>query len=289
MNNGLGGRHMKKDPFHKRIVKAIKDPNFVARAPKEKTNSLIGYMVVLILILAIPASIVKGVVISNEMNNLLEAVEGSAFPDFQLKDGEFSIDSDEPIIIEQDKLLKVIIDVDGNKNINDLAGYDTGYLLTKDLVTITMKGQSPAYYKLEAFQALEFTKSMFVSQLEFMTSISIFVVPLVVIIISLFNSFFRSFMLLILAFILKNMLQLEGIRGSDLYKIVLYSMTLGVILYETLTLIPLFINLPISPDILATLAPIVLFYLPSSTIMSRALRLRRMEQDMSKAHKGDVE
>lgn len=273
---------MKKDPFHQRIVKAIRDPEYIAGAPKHKTNSVIGYMVLLLLILTIPTSIVRGVVISNEMDNLLEAVQGSAFPDFKLLDGVFSIDSEEPIIIEQNKQLKVIIDVEGNNTINDLVGYDTGYLLTDKVVTIMMKGQSPQYYNLDSFVGIEFTKAMFVEQLEVMTKISIFIVPLIVIIISMFTAFFRSLMLLILAFILKNMLQLKGLRGSDLYKIVIYSMTLGVILYELITLIPLFIPLPISPDIIATFAPILLFYLPSSTYMSRTLRILRIKQEVDK-------
>ena len=81
MNNSLGGTHMKKEPFHKRIVKAIKDPQFVARAYKEKTNTVIGYMILLVLIVTIPTSIVRGVVISHELDNLLEAVDSLSFPD----------------------------------------------------------------------------------------------------------------------------------------------------------------------------------------------------------------
>jgi len=280
---------MKKDPFHKRIVKAIKDPLFVTNATKEKINSVIGYMVLLLLILTIPTSIIRGIVISNDIENLLEVVDNSSFPAFELADGEFSIESEEPIIIEQDKQLKVIIDVKGENNINNLAGFETGYLLTSDTVIITLQGQSPAYYSLESFKGIEFNKDMFISQLKFTTKLSIFFMPLVIVIIRMFTAFFRSLMLLLLAFMLKRILQLEGIRGSSLYKIVIYSMTLGVILYEVITLIPLFIILPFSPDIMATFAPIVLFYFPSSTIMSRALRLLRVNQDIEKLNKRSLD
>lgn len=273
---------MKKDPFFKRIVKAIKDPHFIANAPKEKTNSVVGYMILLLLILTIPTSIVKGVIIHNEMNNLLEEVDNPSFPTFELIDGKFTIDSEEPIIIEQNKQLMLIIDVNGESNINNLAGYDTGYLLTNDRLTITAKGQSPAYYNLDTLKGVEFNKTMFVSQLTFLTKISIFMVPIGVMIFSMIATFFRSIMLLLLAFILKRMLQIEEIRGSDLYKIVIYSMTLGVVLYQTITLLPLFLPIPFSADIMATFAPIVLFYIPSSTIMSRALRLIRASQDIKK-------
>jgi hypothetical protein len=279
---------MKRINIFPKIIKAIKDPLFIVASTKEKTISVILYMILLVLILTIPTSIVRGVMFSNEMDNLIEAVDNPSFPDFQLKDGKFSIDSDEPIIIEQGKDLKIIIDTEDNHNINNLAGFASGYLLTEDVAIVTMKGQSPAYYNLDTFSSVAYDKTIFVDQLHFIAKIGVFLVPFLFIAYAILNAFFRSLMLLLLGFFLKRMMQLT-LKGSELYKMVIYSMTLGFILYELMSIIPLFISMPVSASFLTSLAPVVFFYIPSSTILSRSLRIFKVQQDIENIKKKDLD
>lgn len=270
---------MNKIPFFQRIVKSIKDPYFIAHAPKEKTNTAMLYIILLLLLVSIPSGIARGVLFTNEMSDLLSAVEGPNFPDFQFSDGKFTMNSSEPIIIQQGSDLIVIIDITGESTINDLAGYSTGYLLTQDVITITMTGQAPTYYKLSTFSNLEFNKTIFADQLRFINKLSVFIIPIIFIVYTIIATFFRSFMLLLLGFFMKRLLLIEHLRGSELYKMVLFSMTLGILLYQIVTLIPLIVTIPFGIDLFFTFAPVVLFYIPSTTILSRGLKLFKVMEE----------
>ncbi len=265
--------------FHQKVIRSIRDPLFIAQSTKHKTNGVVLYILLLIVIVSLASGIIRGIGFTRETNHLIEVVKSPDFPEFSIKDGRFSIDSDDPIIIEMGTELIVIIDTTGASDINDLVGYSTGYLLTEEVFTITMAGQSPAYYRLDLFKGFEFNKEIFIEQLRIFANVGLFVVPLVYVIFMLFTNFFRSLLLLVLAHILRRLMVIERIRGSEIYKMVLCSMTVGVLLYETMMLIPVFLPMPFNSGILVSLAPMVLFYIPSATVLSRGMRMYKVEEE----------
>jgi len=252
--------------FFKKIFLSISNPGFIAESTKEKFSSVLLYISLLLFIVGTITGITKTFFFVNDMKQVIEVVDSSEFPEFELSNGVFSIDRDEPITIEVQDQLIFIVDEVGEKNINDLAGYQTGYLLTSEGLTISMIGRNPTYYDFGLIKQFYFSKVELLQQLNFMVILSQFVLPFVLIFLTFTANIFRSLFVFLIALSLRNVTRTE-IKKSQLYQMTLYSMTIGIILYEFLILITLFVTLPSWLLNFSILAPFMLFYLPSSMVL----------------------
>jgi len=223
--------------------------------------------------------VIRGFIFVQEAKHLTTAVMQDDFPKFEFSDGRFSMDSNKPIIVELDNDVRFIIDVSGSYTINDLVGYSAGYLLTDKRLTIAMKGQAPAYYDLGLFQGLHFNNSILLDQLKLLSKIGLYAVPVVYIIIRFITILFRVLLLVLFGLMMKKILSIQTLRGSGIFKMTLYAITLGIILTELYSLISLFIVIPIIGSLLIIAGPMLLFFLPSATIMARGMRLYKINEN----------
>lgn len=261
-----------KQSFFKKILLSIKSPTFLANTVKEKFTSVLVYMTLLLLIVGAITGIIKTYVFVNDMKQFTDVVKGNDFPEFELKDGIFSIDTKEPIVIEVQDQLIFIVDENGDKNINDLAGYQTGYLITHEGLTISMIGRNPNYYDFGLIKQFYFSKKELVQQLELTVLVSKFVLPFIVIIFTFIANIFRSLFIFLIALSIRNASRMTHIKTSKLYQMALYSMTIGILLYEFLALITLFITLPVWLLNFSILTPFLLFYMPSSIVLFKGFK-----------------
>jgi len=252
--------------FFKKIFLSISKPEFIADSSKEKFSSVLLYISLLLFIVGTITGITKTFFFVNDMKQVIEVVESSEFPEFELSNGVFSIDRDEPLTIAIQDQLMFIVDEEGEKDINDLAGYQTGYLLTSEGLTISMIGRNPTYYDFGLIKQFYFSKVELLQQLNFMVILSQFVLPFVLIFLTFTANIFRSLFVFLIALSLRNVTRTE-LKKSQLYQMTLYSMTIGIVLYEFLILITLFITLPSWLLNFSILAPFMLFYLPSSMVL----------------------
>lgn len=261
-----------KQPFYKKIFLSIYSPSFIADTAKEKFSKVVVYLLILLTLIGLLTGLIKTSVFTKELEQFIEIVDSDAFPEFELKDGVFSIDSTEPIIITLEDQLVFIVDQEGNKNINDLAGYQTGYLITNEGLTISMIGRNPEYYDFGLIKNFYFSKAELITEIKFVMLLSKFLLPFIFILLTFISNLFRSIFVFLVALSLRNATRMSMIKNPSLYQMTLYSMTAGILVYELAILIPLFITLPGWLLNLSILAPFVLFYLPSSVILFRGFK-----------------
>lgn len=261
-----------KQPFYKKIFLSIYSPSFLADTVKEKFSKVVVYLLLLLTLVGLITGLVKTFVFVKDMEQFIEVVDSDAFPEFELKNGVFSIDSTEPIIITVEDQLVFIVDQEGNKNINDLAGYQTGYLITNEGLTISMIGRNPDYYDFGLIKNFYFSKTELINEIKLIMLLSKFFLPVIFILLTFVSNLFRSIFVFLVALSLRNATRMHTIKNLALYQITLYSMTAGIIIYELAILIPLFITLPGWLLNLSIMAPFILFYLPSSIILFKGFK-----------------
>lgn len=261
-----------KQPFYKKVFLSIASPDFLADTVKEKFSKVVVYLLILLTLVGILTGIVKTFVFTQDLQQFIEVVDSDRFPEFELKDGVFHIDSEEPIIITVQDQLVFIVDQEGNKNINDLAGYQTGYLITDEGLTISMIGRNPDYYDFGLIKNFYFSKKELLTEIKLVQLVSKFALPFVFVILTFIANIFRSIFVFLVALSLRNATRMTGIKNSALYQMTLYSMTAGILIYEFAILITLFVNFPAWILNLSMIAPFVLFYLPSSVILFKGFK-----------------
>jgi len=266
---------MEKIPFHKKIIRSIKDPLFIISRIKERPVKSILYVLALVAIFSGISGFVNSIFITNYVNAVLDIIDQDTFPDFELSNGTFWIDSDQPIIITDNCNYKFIIDTSGSKNINDIDDYNTGFLLS-DSTFLFIQGDSENYIDLDNFSMFPLNKELLVDSLSLNSSIGWLMYTLINMIIAFFTYLFRSLVLLLIAFLLSRMVNLAGLKGSQLYIIVLYAMTPGIIMYELTSIIPLIAHSTVISQFFFTAGSVLFFFIPTTTILSRTIRTLKL-------------
>ena len=78
------------------------------------------------------------------------------------------------------------------------------------------------------------------------------------------------------------MLGLDSLQKRQIYSVVLYSMTIGVILYELGSALPYIFDAPIVARFFYMAGTFVLFYFPASTVMSRTFRYMKLHEEVTR-------
>lgn len=71
---------------------------------------------------------------------------------------------------------------------------------------------------------------------------------------------------------MRNMNQIANLTNGGIYKMVLYSMTLGIILTEIISLILIITPIIRLSPWISSILPFLTFYLPSSFILSKGMK-----------------
>ncbi len=151
--------------FFKKLKYSIFNIEKYPEIASEGIGKAISYISKLILILAVILSIwtlYQTYQIINEGTNYLK----NEFPEFSYSDGTLIVDSEEPIIVENEKFGKIIIDTNTdseetiNQYLNQMNEFGTGTLVLKNRVVlknITMIGEVSYNYK-ESFGSMNLTE-----------------------------------------------------------------------------------------------------------------------------------
>lgn len=263
---------MKSLNFFQRFKHSFTDNQFYTTVAVEKSGKAIRYMILLLILVGLVTGAVRGFFLNQEMQHVVDFVTSEDFPEFQFKDGTFQVDLEDPLTYDFDTQLRVIIDPTNSLTYNELAGYQTGYLLNEHQLVLFTMGNSPQVYDLSRFDFFTFNKSLLIEYLE---DIHPFVLPASIIgyiIYMIFSYFFKSLLLLLMAIIIKNMNRIQNVRSSTLYCFILYAMSLGLVITESIGLILFSFNLAIISGFIANLLPFITFYLPTIFIYTRGLR-----------------
>ncbi len=263
---------MKINHFFRRILMSIRSPRLYVAVTSESLLKAFAYLLGFLLIIGFISSTVQTYFIRQAFKDSLSYMSSDAFPDFYFQDGRFYIDLDSPIEFNNENTFIFIIDPTNAKTINDLAGYETGYLLQPETFFISFIGQAPTVYDLRQLTGIRFTKQEAVDYLSLTT---IFIFPFVfflTLLISIFSTLYKSTFVLLFGVLIGRspLLREQGLNLGNIYKMTLYALTPGILLTKAVTLL-LFL-LPFSlPLLLIRLLPFFTFYLPSITLLSKGI------------------
>lgn len=264
--------------FFNKIIKSIKDPTFVYEASREKPGKAVLYIVLVVVLFSGIGGGVKSLKFRGDMGEILAIVEQPSFPDFRLENGLFTIDAEEPITVSTADFI-LIVDVTGQKNINHIIDYETGYLLTSDTFIMTNRGAEPTYVDLDTLNLYPLDKSVLVGALNFAMGPGVAVFILAYIGIAIASNFYRTLIVLLITILFKRMFLLEEMKSSQIYSMILYASTIGVISYETMSLIITFIPMVNIIQLFVTAGTVIFFFLPVSAVLSRVLTFARNLKD----------
>lgn len=230
---------MNKYNFFKKIYLSFSSISFYQDIIHERMSKTIGYLVLLILILSLPFSIMSGIEVNNELQDIIAFMKTDDFPAFELRDEKLDIHISEPFIytFDQQKTLKVIVDNTGTYTFNDLAGYQYGYLITPDSVIQTQLGYKPQIINFSMFPGLSLNNEIVIKLAEGTKTMIPIVTSILMILFSIFYGFLRSILSFFLVLIMKNSRRLP-IKGSQAYRIGIYTMTVPLMLTTIIQFIP---------------------------------------------------
>lgn len=218
---------VKKPNFYIKVWKSITDPKFYSYFISESLGKAFGYF----LLFSLLVGLISGTIIANKtksyINEAIDFTSSDKMHEFHISNGELYVDIDEPYIYEDERFI-FIIDMNEQYTYNDLAGYETGYLLTPKIIYMSQVGTQPLPLNLEDFKDLYFDNESLVNFLEY--SKKILVVPIIITILIglLFMNLITSFFSSIIALIFNSIFETR-LTYSQLYNISIYALTLPTI------------------------------------------------------------
>ena len=151
--------------FFKKVKYSIFNIEKYPEMATEGIGKALSYIAKLVVVLAIVLSIwtlYQTYQMINEGTSYLE----NEFPNFSYSDGTLTVDSEEPLVIENEQLGKIIVDTNTdseetiNQYLNQINEYGTGALILKNRVVlknITMIGEVSYNYQ-ESFNSINLTE-----------------------------------------------------------------------------------------------------------------------------------
>ena len=154
--------------FFKKVKYSIFNIEKYPELATEGVGKAISYIAKLVVILAIVLSVWTLYQTYQMINEGINYIENE-FPDFSYSDGMLTVDSEEPIVIENEQFGKIIVDTNTdseetiNQYLNQINEYGAGAIVLKNRVVlknITMIGEVSYNYKesLDSMNLTEFSK-----------------------------------------------------------------------------------------------------------------------------------
>lgn len=234
-----------KEGFFKRIITSIKDFDKYIEFAVERMGTAFKYLLKLILLFSIVVSIAFTYKFVNAVNNGMQYFKNE-IPEISYTEGELSIESKNPIIIENSEeiLQYVAIDVNAEEQaqldyFSKLKNYDNAIVFLKDKMYLknNMLSEPMAYsYKKIANQygIGNFNKAQLIDYIEKLDGTAIYAGAFITMVISMFIIYFVStlidvIMLAVLGFIISRIVGIK-IKFQPCFNMAVYALTLPVIL-----------------------------------------------------------
>lgn len=208
-----------------KFIKSFTDFSIYNQIRREKTSKAIGYLLLLSLVFGI---VYAGVLVNNtntSIDQTIQFLESNESPDIYIENGRLNMDIDEPFIHTEGKDLIFILDMTDTYDYGELAGYDTGYLITPERIIISQEGSPPIPFEFNTIEDMHIDKFKVIDFLQTMKGIlfgSIFVVIIIgTILLKFLESLFASIIGLII-----NSIMNTPFTFNELYKVGIYAFTL---------------------------------------------------------------
>lgn len=238
----------KKNNFFRDVLKSIKDLDKYEDYALELPKSAFKYLFKLVLLFCTIICIFYTYQIVQNMNDIYASLKDK-LPEFSYYDGILTIQTEEPIIIEDYKNIfgNVIIDISGSAEEYE-KNKENGILILKDKCILLNSGMGQVIYNYEeiakAYDITEFTKQDIINSVESMNIISLYGSVYFIIFIYLFIVYFIKIFIdiLILAGLAYLVSRISNIKlkFAPSFGIAVHGATLPVILNLIYIIVDLF-------------------------------------------------
>lgn len=286
----------KKTNFFKEVLKSIKDldkyEDFATELPKSAFKYLLKLVLIFCAIICVfyTYKIVQNV--GGIYNNLKEIL-----PDFSYSQGTVTIDTQEPVVIEDYKDIfgKITIDTNGSLENYEEDKY-TGILLLKDkCIILSDSGIGQVIYNYEeiasSYNITEFTKQDVVNYVESINIVSLYGSVYFVIFIYFFMIYFLTIfmdvlLLAVLAYLVSRISKIR-LKFSPSFGIAVHGITLPVILNLIYIVVNLFTGFEIKYfqlmySTISYIYVIVAILMIKTDFIQRQMELVRLAQEQEK-------
>lgn len=219
------------------------DKDFFRDITRQSFSKAFSYILLVTLLTSIVFGLYHGITVNNRLGEWINKVDSPEYPSFTIEEGMLTADISEPIIYENINLkeigvkdLHLVIDTTGTYTLNNLAGYNTGLLITDKRIILSQAGLSPQSIE---FSEIDFTFSN-EDLLDLLYSLKKFIFLIIIpsnILFAYIALLFKSLIASLFGLIIKNVYSVN-IRYVDVLKIVFYAFTLPMILAEIMGLMP---------------------------------------------------
>ncbi|MGI6669917.1 MAG: DUF1189 domain-containing protein [Acetivibrionales bacterium] len=203
---------------------------------RQSTSKAVVYLLLLSLILSL-AVYLPGIINYNNIIDNLIANFNTTVPDFRLANGRLEVDGKMPIILNKETYA-IIIDTSPNADERILDEYDTAMLITSDKV-IQKNFADKATVDLDMLQGVVMTKASIKQALPVMKPLGI-IVFIFIMLYFICSRFVRALFISVIGIII-NAAKRTGLSYRSIFKLSVYSMTLPLLLFTILNLVPVII------------------------------------------------
>ena len=286
----------KKTNFFKDVLKSIKDLDKYEDYALELPKNAFKYLFKLVLLFSAIICVCYTYQIVQNMNDIYENFK-SILPDFSYTQGVLTVDSEEPIIIEEYKevLGKVIIDTNGTVEKYE-QDKEAGIILLRDKCVILSNGSmGQVTYNYEelakSYGVTEFAKQDIVNSVERMNIVSlyssIYFVMFVYFFIIYFITIFMDILLLsVLAYLVSRISRIR-LKFAPSFTIAVHAITLSVILNLIYIIVNLFTGFEIKYfelmySTISYIYVIVAILMIKTDFIQRQMELIKLAQEQEK-------
>lgn len=223
-----------------KFIKSFTDFEVYGQIRRESTGKAIGYLVLLSVVLGIIYAGVLANKTNESINQTITFLESDDAPAIDIQNGRLHVEMDEPYVYRQDKDLIFILDMEDMYDLNDLAGYDVGYLITPERIVIFQAGSPPIPFDFSTVEDMHIDKYKVIEFLHSMKGLLFGTLFVVIIIGTLLLKFLESLFASIIGLIM-NAIMKTPFTFNELYKIGIYALTLPslIIVLINSSLIPI--------------------------------------------------
>lgn len=245
----MSEENKKKTNFFKQAFKSIKDLDKYEDFATELPTKAFGYFIKLLLVFVVIITLFYTYQIVENINDMYAKFKNEV-PEFSYSKGNLTVDSEDPIVIEdyKDVLGKVVIDVNGNLSDYE-ENHNVGILLLKDKCVILSNntaGQVTYRYEdlMSAYNITKFTKNDVINYVESINIVSLYSTVYFVMFVYFYMIYFITIfmdvlLLSVLAYLVSRISRIR-LKFAPSFGIAVHAITLPVILNLIYIIINLF-------------------------------------------------
>ncbi|KQL36252.1 hypothetical protein AN960_16665 [Bacillus sp. FJAT-25509] len=218
--------------FFNDFVCSLWNMNFYAGLTDKKFSYAVKYIFLLPLILTVLFILLKFPGFYHEMT-LMKSAFQTKVPEFNLKDGRLTVNSDHPIYLEKEKNSIFVVDTTGKTTVHILDSYQTGFLVTANEIIQKNQGQTKTTY-FKDFKELSFTKKDLLKWFNLMYIFGILFIVLYYLL-GVIGMFWSALVASVIGLLLKWIMKAK-VEFSQIYLLSVFVVTLPKLLNITFSL-----------------------------------------------------